>query len=215
MSRPVSEERSPSQRSPLPRPCGTGAGVAGAAAEGDDTLAVCNNCTVPDKKPDTTDDLVTALLRSSRVLVAVAARSLAEVEDVVTVTQFRTLVVLSGRGGTTLRALAESLDVNASTAQRMVERLVAGGLVSRRTGDTDRRQVALELTDEGRQVVERVTERRRKEIARIVRRMPAETRAAFVAAVDAFGDAAEEPRVGAVEEILWGWATGSATAGNV
>ncbi|NYD43434.1 MarR family transcriptional regulator [Nocardioides panaciterrulae] len=170
---------------------------------------------MPDKKPDTTDDLVTALLRSSRVLVAVAARSLAEVEDVVTVTQFRTLVVLSGRGGTTLRALAESLDVNASTAQRMVERLVAGGLVSRRTGDTDRRQVALELTDEGRQVVERVTERRRKEIARIVRRMPAETRAAFVAAVDAFGDAAEEPRVGAVEEILWGWATGSATAGNV
>ena len=38
-------------------------------------------------------ELVTAVLTASRVLVSVSARSLAGVEDVVTVTQFRTLVV--------------------------------------------------------------------------------------------------------------------------
>lgn len=199
----MSEARSPLS-SRLARPLGTARGRAG-AAEADDTVAVCNSCTVPDKKPAPSDELTTALLRASRVLVAVAARSMAEVEDVVTVTQFRTLVVLSSHGGTTLRALAEALDVNASTAQRMVERLVASDLVSRRTGETDRRQVSIELTDAGREVVQRVTERRRREIGRIVRRMPVESRAAFVAAVDAFGDAADEPRPGPVEEVLWGW----------
>jgi len=169
---------------------------------------------VPDKKQGVSDELTTALLRASRVLVAVAARSLAEVEDVVTVTQFRTLVVLSSRSGTTLRALAEALDVNSSTAQRMVEKLVAAGLVSRRTGEADRRSVSIELTDAGGQVVRRVTERRRREIGRIVRRMPVESRADFVTAVDAFGDAADEPRPDPVEEVLWGWTVGSSTAGS-
>ena len=169
---------------------------------------------MPDKKQGVSDELTTALLRASRVLVAVAARSLAEVEDVVTVTQFRTLVVLSSRSGTTLRALAEALDVNSSTAQRMVEKLVAAGLVSRRTGEADRRSVSIELTDAGGQVVRRVTERRRREIGRIVRRMPVESRADFVTAVDAFGDAADEPRPGPVEEVLWGWTAGSSTAGG-
>ncbi|HZL05508.1 MAG TPA: MarR family transcriptional regulator, partial [Coriobacteriia bacterium] len=44
------------------------------------------------------DEFVTAVLTASRVLVGVSARSLAEVEETVTVTQFRTLVVLDSRG---------------------------------------------------------------------------------------------------------------------
>lgn len=201
----MSEARNASQRGPPPRPGAIVRVGELATREDEDTIAVCNSCIVPAKKRDTTEELTTALLRASRVLVAVAARSLTEVEDHVTVTQFRTLVVLSSRGGTTLRALADALDVNASTAQRMVEKLVTAGLVSRRTGATDRRSISIELTDEGRQIVQRVTERRRREIARVVRRMPPESRAAFVAAVDAFGDAAEEPAVELVEEVLWGW----------
>src|SRR5665647_545120 len=39
------------------------------------------------------DELVSALLTASRALVGVSARSLARVEDAVTITQFRTLVV--------------------------------------------------------------------------------------------------------------------------
>ena len=40
------------------------------------------------------DDFVTALLTASRVLVGVSARSLVQAQGTVTVTQFRTLVVL-------------------------------------------------------------------------------------------------------------------------
>ncbi|BBJ46050.1 hypothetical protein SSPO_087680 [Streptomyces antimycoticus] len=42
--------------------------------------------------------MVTALLTASRLLVAVSARSLAAVEDSLTLPQFRMLVVLDGRG---------------------------------------------------------------------------------------------------------------------
>ena len=57
------------------------------------------------------DELVSALLTASRALVGVSARSLARVEDAVTITQFRTLVVLEGHGDTRLNQLAERLAV--------------------------------------------------------------------------------------------------------
>ena len=54
-------------------------------------------------------DVVEAVLLASRVLVAVAAESLAEVADRVTLPQYRTLVVLATRGPMSLGALAEEL----------------------------------------------------------------------------------------------------------
>ena len=149
------------------------------------------------------EDLVTSLLGASRVLVAVAARSLAAVEDQVTVTQFRTLVVLSGRGPLKQGALAEHLGVNASTTQRMVDRLEGAGLVVRHPNPESRREILLTLSPEGQQVVDEVTRQRRREISLIVRRMPREQRAAAVEALHAFADAAGEQDVGVGN--LWGW----------
>ncbi|MEP9362352.1 MarR family transcriptional regulator [Nocardioides sp. CN2-186] len=149
------------------------------------------------------EDLVTSLLGASRVLVGVAARSLVEVEDRVTVTQFRTLVVLSGRGPLKQGALAEHVGVNASTTQRMVDRLEGAGLVARHPNPESRREVLLTLTPDGEQVVDEVTRRRRREIGTIVRRMPVEQRAAAVDALRAFADAAGEQDV--TLGNLWGW----------
>lgn len=151
----------------------------------------------------TSEDVVTSLLTASRVLVGVAARSLAEAEEQVTVTQFRTLVVLSAHDGMKQGSLAELLGVNASTAQRMVDRLTAAGLVDRQPNPRSRREVMLSLTDAGREVVDGVTERRRRELQRIVRRMPPERRSEVVDALRAFTEAAEEPDAAAGS--LWGW----------
>ena len=60
----------------------------------------------------TLDEIVTALLTASRALVGVSARSLAGVEDAVTLTQFRTLVVLQAHGPTSLNRLADRLEVS-------------------------------------------------------------------------------------------------------
>jgi DNA-binding MarR family transcriptional regulator len=143
-----------------------------------------------------TDDLVTALLAASRVLVGVSVRSLAHVEDAVTLTQFRTLVVLDSRGEINLNRLAELLDVNSSTAMRMIDRLLAADLVTRRDNPANRREVLLGLTRAGKRIVRQVTARRRGEIARIVTAMPGTDRGAVVAALRAFADAAGEPDPG-------------------
>ena len=54
----------------------------------------------PTNRRDVTE-IVDAVLRASRVLVAVAARSLVGVDREVTVPQFRALVVLASRGALT------------------------------------------------------------------------------------------------------------------
>ena len=139
------------------------------------------------------DDLVTAVLTASRALVGVSARSLAEVEGTVTITQFRTLVVLDNLGPINLNALADELDVNSSTAMRMIDRLLVAGLVTREENPDNRREVLLGLTAEGARLVQTVTRKRRAEIAQIVTAMPLERRTELVAALHAFADAASEP----------------------
>lgn len=139
------------------------------------------------------DALVTALLTASRALVGVSARSLSDVEDAVTLTQFRALVLLRSRGRTRQKALADRLGVNASSALRLVDRLVASGMVTRADVEGDRRAVDLELTDRGRHLVDTVTARRRAAIAEVVDAMPAGRRRGLVAALSAFAEAADEP----------------------
>ena len=139
------------------------------------------------------DDFVTALLTASRVLVGVSARSLAEVEGAVTVTQFRTLVVLDSHGQINLGRLAELLRVNSSTAMRMIDRLLVADLVTREDNPANRREVLLELSPQGRRLVRTVTSQRRAEIARIVTAIPAARRTELIEALRLFAQAAGEP----------------------
>ncbi|MGF1236690.1 MULTISPECIES: MarR family winged helix-turn-helix transcriptional regulator [unclassified Streptomyces] len=139
------------------------------------------------------DAVTRAVLTASRLLVAVSARSLAEVEDRVTLPQFRMLVVLSTRGATKLVALADLLQVAPSTAMRMVDRLIAAGLADRQPNPGNRRETLLRLTEEGRRTVEAVTGRRRAEIAAIVERLSSTQRLALIEALAAFNRAGGEP----------------------
>ncbi|MEO3810618.1 MarR family transcriptional regulator [Sphaerisporangium sp. B11E5] len=146
---------------------------------------------------DDFEAVTSAVLGASRLLVAISARSLAAAEDRVTLPQFRMLLVIR-QGETKLVTLAERLEVNPSTALRMVDRLTAAGLVSREVNPSNRRETLLRLTAEGRRVVEDVTTRRRTEIATIVARMPACQRQALITAMRAFNEAGGEPPPGAV-----------------
>jgi DNA-binding MarR family transcriptional regulator len=148
---------------------------------------------------------VSALLTASRALVGVSARSLSRVEDAVTITQFRTLVVLEGHGDTRLNQLAERLAVTPSTALRMVDRLIAANLVTRQENKADRREVLIALTREGARLVREVTLRRRAEIAIIVAAMPQEGRRDVVAALNAFAQAAGEttPSIDTATRLGW------------
>ncbi len=142
---------------------------------------------------ESVDALTDALLAASRVLVAVSARSITRVDETITIPQFRTLVILSTRGPSKIATLAAVLDVQPSTATRMVDRLVAAGLTYRKPNPESRRELIIELTARGRTVVDEVTAHRRREIASVVERMPAEDRSGLVRALTAFSTAGGEP----------------------
>lgn len=146
----------------------------------------------------TADAVTDAVLTASRLLVAVSARSIAAVEDSVTLPQFRLLVVLSTQGAVKLVQVAEQLGVAPSTATRMVDRLVGAGLVNREVNPTSRRELVVSLSSAGQAVVRQVTQRRRRDIARIVARMPERHRHGLIEALEAFTEAGGEPPVNMV-----------------
>ncbi len=120
---------------------------------------------------DEREQLREDVLAATRALVGIAARSLAEVSDDVSLAQYRVLVLLEGRGVLTMGDLAASLDVHASTVTRMCDVLVEKKLIVRRPDDENRRSVYAVLAPRGRRLVTRVMGRRRALIDAALDRM--------------------------------------------
>ena len=138
------------------------------------------------------ESVAEAVLRASRALVAIAARSLSASQEDVTLPQYRAIVVLCAQGPSTMSELAEELDCSASTATRLVDRLVTKDLVHRAPRESNRREVEVQATTSGAALVKDVTKRRRVEIERIIEAMPPRQRPALVSALQAFAEAAGE-----------------------
>lgn len=145
---------------------------------------------------------IDSVLTASRVLVGIAAQSMADVEDTVTVTQFRALVVVAAREPIHLAALAQAMGIHPSNATRTCDRLVAQGLLDRKDNPADRRHLALTLTEDGRRLVESVLTRRRTAIADVLNKMSAGGRARLAVVLTEFAQAGGEPPMDQL------WATG-------
>jgi DNA-binding MarR family transcriptional regulator len=150
----------------------------------------------------TQDKVMDAVLGGSRVLLAIAARSLAASGEDVTLPQYRALVILAYNGPQRTVDLAETLAVNSSTATRMIDRLVRRGVVRREAHPDDRRASWVAISEQGRAIVASVTERRRREFGRILRKMGPESRRYLVQGLEALNNAADE-----APEPMWalGW----------
>ncbi len=136
-------------------------------------------------------ELADAVLTASRVLVAVAARSLAE-EESISLPQYRALVVLASRGQQRAVDLALALNVDPSTITRMCDRLEGKLLITRQRDEDDRRIVVLDLSAGGQRLVDRVTNRRRNEIEQILTAIEPTERTNLIRAFTIFGKAAGE-----------------------
>lgn len=133
-----------------------------------------------------------ALLALSRVFVGVAARSLADLDEDVTLAQYRTLVVLVSRGPQRIVDLADELAVTSSTATRMCNRLVRKGLVARQERPDDRRAAWVTLTPAGADLVGEVMVRRRQTIGALVGDLSLTRPVAFASVLNALVEAAGE-----------------------
>lgn len=146
------------------------------------------------------DAVTDAVLTASRLLVGVSARSIAAIDDSITIPQFRVLVALYALGPTRPAAVAEILHVNASHATRMVRRLIAANMVEQRADPMVRQEVVLELTEAGERTVAEVTTQQHRNIADIVERMSERQRTYLVDALEAFNVAGGSDPVPAVPD---------------
>lgn len=140
---------------------------------------------------------------AAQVLVGVTAQSVSAVEDVVTLPQLRVLVLVSSRGPLNLNAVAQAMGVHPSNATRACDRLVNAGLLDRRDSASDRRNVSLDLTPAGRELVQTTVAHRRDAIAQVLQRMPESRRRALLPALRSFAAAAGEGPVPSAWTMGW------------
>jgi DNA-binding MarR family transcriptional regulator len=132
------------------------------------------------------DSDVDAFISASRAIVALAVASLAELDDRISLTQFRALAVLDDVGTMKAAELADRLGTSASSVTRMCDRLVADRLLRRVENPSNRREVLLTATSAGSRLVERVLARRRLGVQRILDHLNDDERAATVRAFEVF-----------------------------
>ncbi|MFR9673554.1 MarR family winged helix-turn-helix transcriptional regulator [Streptomyces sp. TR06-5] len=139
------------------------------------------------------EDVTLAVMTAAQVLSDVSGRALARVDDTLTFAQLRVLVVLANDGAQKLTSVASTLGVNPSTTMRTVDKLADAGTVERRRNPASRREVIVELTERGRELVGAVMAHRRAEVAGLLAGLTEEQRDGLVAALRAFTAAGAVP----------------------
>jgi len=80
-----------------------------------------------------------------------------------------------------------------STFSRTIDRMVDGGWVARKESPQSRREILVDLTENGRRLVDEVTERRRRQVASVLTSLTTDEQQQIIAALELFSTAAGEP----------------------
>jgi DNA-binding MarR family transcriptional regulator len=135
-----------------------------------------------------------ALLGAARAVMRISLHAADQVGGV-SVVQLRALTILLEAGETNLASLAEGMGVTVSTTSRLVDRLVAAGLVERRTAEHTRREIAVRLTELGRQTVDRYDGHRLTELRRCIDALSETDRIGVLTCLRALAGGAAQPLV--------------------
>jgi DNA-binding MarR family transcriptional regulator len=122
------------------------------------------------------------LLTAVRWAMAISVRAADELGDLSPV-QLRALTVLQENAGVNLNDLAQAMGVTVSTTSRLVDRLVAAGLVDRKPSPQTRREISLALSPAGRGRLQRYDRLRLAEARACLETVPPGERDSVVAAL--------------------------------
>jgi DNA-binding MarR family transcriptional regulator len=146
---------------------------------------------ISDVDVDDPAEVAAAVEAATRALVITLGRAEEEVLPRVSVSQLRALLIISREAPANLNRLAEELGAIPSSASRLCDRLVAAGLVTRRTGSVDRREVELRVSADGQRLVDRLREARVAELAAVLATMPPDGQRALLVGLREFQRAAD------------------------
>lgn len=127
---------------------------------------------------EASEDELFAFQTATRDLVGLALRSVERAN--LTIPQYRLLQVLADLGTVSSSRCAKALGVAGSSVTRLADRLHAAGHLVRGDDPDNRSVVTLSLTTAGRRAVRQVTAYRSKELAKALRGLDPDERAACV-----------------------------------
>ncbi|MCP2258513.1 DNA-binding transcriptional regulator, MarR family [Streptoalloteichus tenebrarius] len=135
-------------------------------------------------------DLPAAVAAAAEALVIAWGRGAEATHPKVSPSQLRALLVVERHRSINLGGLAEELGAIPSSASRLCDRLQAAGLLTRRGGRVDRREVTLTLTGDGQEVLNHLRTARHAALGRVLESMTLGGRAALLAGLEEFRAAA-------------------------
>lgn len=143
---------------------------------------------VPQEAAPTAEELAT-YQRLTLGLVGMALRSLDSVRGEVTLPQLRMLLIVGEAGRSPSARIAEALALSPSAVSHAADKLQAAGYLARVDDPSNRRIVALEITDAGRTLVDSVLAWRRVELTTVLGRLEPGERGAVVSGLNRFAEA--------------------------
>lgn len=102
------------------------------------------------------EEAILSIARTAAVLEHSGAEELKRFD--LTITQYNVLRILRGAGGEGLcrNEVGERLVTKVPDVTRLLDRMEAGGLITRRRGGTDRRFVSTHITEKGLKLLEKI-----------------------------------------------------------
>ncbi|MBB5152553.1 DNA-binding MarR family transcriptional regulator [Saccharopolyspora phatthalungensis] len=138
--------------------------------------------------PEVLDDLEAGI----GALLVVWGRSTERIKPKVSASQLRALVVVDRHDAITLTSLADELGSIPSVTSRLCDRLQAAGLLVRAASASDRREVMLRLSKDGRRLLRQFRRERQADIKEVLGAMSPRSRGALLTGLGAFYAAATE-----------------------
>lgn len=143
---------------------------------------------------DSRATVTTRILDRDRAMLGLATQlegAMPSAQPDLTMRQLYALVLLSARPRH-VGEVASALAITISSASGLIDRLVRARLVSRQSGEADRRTVVCQLTDDGQAVLRQFLEIGRLKLERLLTQLPFEDLLVVERALDRLIEAASE-----------------------
>src|ERR671925_485066 len=116
--------------------------------------------------------------------------------------QFSVMMQLHHRGNCAIGDISERFDITNAAASQLVNKLVQSGFIKREEDPQDRRAKMLNLTDKGRELIQRGIEERYRWVDELAGKLTVEERAKVTEALNIMTQAAKELETESMQQAV-------------